>query len=70
MEHHKNYFEIVGHFKYCPICLSNDFFKTQNGSIVNCHDCDWDGEWKDMLHKEEMLCRKRTQLIDDMLLER
>jgi hypothetical protein len=38
--------------------------------FVNCHDCDWEGEHRDMLHKEEMLCRKRTQLIDDMLLER
>lgn len=54
-------------FKYCPHCLGNDFFKIPDGITIKCSGCDWIVEYFDMLDKEEVLCIKRTKLIEKML---
>jgi len=69
---------------YCPECfgfnlfIKNDdvqclymnqptFFSKNIGNRVKC-ECGWVGRFLDLLEKDEVKCKKRTELIDKMLI--
>ena len=58
---------VVLEFHFCPECGSGHGHFYSGIELVCCADCDWKGNFSDMLSYEEMLNKQRSKKLNNIL---